>query len=84
MADVLSTGLPELDEILSGEGILRRGELGVVVAPASIKTDLWRRQIEQAMRDGKTAAYFDFEMKPEHDLEDYGVPDKPIMPEPGS
>jgi len=29
MADVLSTGLLKLDKILSGEGALRRDELGV-------------------------------------------------------
>lgn len=70
MADVLSTGLLELDAILSGEGSLRRGELGVVVAPAPIKTDLWRRQLEHAMKNGGTAVYIDYEMaKP---------PDKPI------
>ena len=80
MADKINTGLLELDKILSGEGTLRRGELGVVVAPASIKTDLWRLQLEQAMKDGKTAAYFDFEMKPTDSLSDLGVkpPDKPI------
>jgi len=71
MANMLSTGLLELDKILSGEETLRRGELGVFVAPASsIKTDLWRRQLEHAMKSGATAVYIDYEMaKP---------PDRPI------
>ena len=83
--DVLKTGLPELDKILSGEdGELRRGELSVFVAmpPANIKTAFWRQQLERAMEDGKTAVYFDFEMTPDSDLSDMGIkpPDDPIMP----
>jgi KaiC/GvpD/RAD55 family RecA-like ATPase len=81
MADVLNTGLLELDEILSGEGTLRRGELSVFVAmPPTSKTIFWRQQLERAMEDGKTAVYIDYEMKPTDSLSDLGAtpPDKPI------
>ncbi len=84
MADQLPTGLLELDKILSGEGTLRRGELSIVVGapPANIKTMFWRQQLEQARKDGKTAAYIDYEMKPKLDLSAMGVkpPDDPITP----
>ena len=70
MADQISTGLPELDRLLSEP--LRPGEVAELHGPqATIKTDLWRRQLERAREDGKVAVYFDFEMaKP---------PDDPIM-----
>jgi hypothetical protein len=86
--DVLGTGLPELDKILSGEGALRRDELSVFVAvPPTYKTDLWRRQLEHAVKNGGTGVYFDFEMAERPGTyeqllgrDDPDDPDDPITP----
>jgi len=80
MTDVLNTGLPELDKVLSGEGALRRGELGVFVAPASTKTNLWRLQLEQAWKEGRLLLFPTLEITPKFSLSDMGAkpPDKPI------
>ena len=88
MADKISTGLPELDKVLSGEGTLRRGELSIFVGGSSstIKTDLWRLHLERALKEGRTLLLPTLEMTPKFSLSDMGTkpPDKPIMPEPGS
>lgn len=79
--DVLSTGIPGLDRLLSEPP--RLGEILHAPGPeTTVKTSL----LFHLMEHPGTAVVMDLEMRPEHDLEAYGVPpdDDPIMPEPGS
>lgn len=82
MADQIKTGLPELSKLLSEP--LKIGELSKIYGPSARigVTTLWR----EALKGPYTTVSFDFEMKPQFDLEDLGIkpPDDPIPTKPGS
>jgi hypothetical protein len=60
MADQISSGLPELDRLLSEP--LRPGEIADVPGPqATVKTDLRQLLIKHALENGGTAVHFDLE-----------------------
>lgn len=74
MADQLPTGLRELDEILSGEG-MPRGQLFCVVGTPDPEVARARTRaflVDEARRQGRSVVFFTLEMaKP---------PDDPITP----
>lgn len=71
------TGIAELDDLLSKEGRL---DLSVFSAGPG-KTTLREQMMKKAVENGATYVDLDLEMRPEFDLEAFGVPpDKPIKP----
>ena len=68
----ISSGIPELDDMLGGEGFYRGSSVLVTGTAGTGKTSLAGHFVEAACRRGETAVYFAFEESPNQIIRNLG------------